>query len=148
MPFWKKSEDPWDMEPGGPMSAAGEPEGDGESLLDAAKGWGEKLKTALRQEAAPEDPPERCPWCGKEMERRYITGGRDAVWLRRKKPGFLNGLDESVRLDEEGGLFHSYKTIWYCRDCGKAAMTIKEAEGEAPPEERADARDGDTAGEV
>ncbi len=131
MPFWKKSEDPWDMEPGRPISTTEKPEEDGESLLDTVKEWSEKAKASFQKEEEPEGPPETCSWCGKEMEKGYIVGGRDSVRWRREKPGFMSGLlDDSVRVDDEGGFFHAYKTAWYCRDCQKMTLTLA-----APPED-------------
>lgn len=136
MPFWKKSEDPWDMEPGKAASAMDEPEREGESLPDTVKEWGEKLKTAFRKKEEPEGPPETCPWCGREMEKGYLAGGRDAVRWGRGKPGFLSGLGDSLRIDDEGGLFCTYKTAWYCRDCRKLAVTVPEASSGGAFEER------------
>lgn len=128
VPFWKKSEDPWDIEPGRQISPTEEPEEDREGLLDTVKAWGEKLKTSLRKEEEPEGTPERCPWCGKDMEKGYVTGGRDPVRWSRKKPGLLRGCDSAaVRVDDEGNFF-TYKTAWYCRDCGKLVLAL------APPE--------------
>ena len=70
MPFWKKSEDPWDYEPEKPSRPAepGQEEKDcAPSLMDELRGWNEerKEKKALR-ETPP--PPMICPWCGQEME--------------------------------------------------------------------------------
>ena len=84
MPFWKKSEDPWDYEPEKPSRPAepGQEEKDcAPSLMDELRDWNEerKEKKALR-ETPP--PPMICPWCGQEMEVGTITGGRDSVqWL-------------------------------------------------------------------
>ena len=79
MPFWKKSEDPWDYEPEKPSRPAepGQEEKDcAPSLMDELRDWNEerKEKKALR-ETPP--PPMICPWCGQEMEVGTITGGRD-----------------------------------------------------------------------
>ena len=70
MPFWKKSEDPWDYEPEKPSRPAepGQEEKDcAPSLMDELRDWNEerKEKKALR-ETPP--PPMICPWCGQEME--------------------------------------------------------------------------------
>ena len=66
MPFWKKSEDPWDYEPEKPSRPAepGQEEKDcAPSLMDELRDWNEerKEKKALR-ETPP--PPMICPWCG------------------------------------------------------------------------------------
>ena len=88
MPFWKKSEDPWDYEPEKPSRPAepGQEEKDcAPSLMDELRDWNEerKEKKALR-ETPP--PPMICPWCGQEMEVGTITGGRDSVCLLYTSP--------------------------------------------------------------
>ncbi len=98
MPFWKKSEDPWDMEPGN----AGLEE----------------------QEPLPLD----CPWCGKPMVRGYldaVKGGN--IWWVTRRPDMkaaLIGADpkSSLLVDDEGGIFLTYKTAWRCTDCEKMIL--------------------------
>ncbi|WP_298018156.1 PF20097 family protein [uncultured Dysosmobacter sp.] len=128
MPFWKKSEDPWDMEPGQPVSTMETPEQDGESLADTVKEWGEKIKTSVQREEEPEGPPETCPWCGKPMERGYLDAVKGGdIWWVTERPGKLKtalmGADPktSLRVDDEGTLF-TYKTAWYCAACRKMAL--------------------------
>lgn len=74
MPFWRKSEDPWDMEPEKRRTwTAGEPQ------PPAADG--EAWKVPGEKETAEEQTPSAmtCPWCGQEMRMGYLVGGRDAV---------------------------------------------------------------------
>ena len=76
MPFWRKSEDPWDMEPEKRRTwTAGEPQ------PPAADG--EAWKVPGEKETAEEQTPSAmtCPWCGQEMRMGYLVGGRDAVRL-------------------------------------------------------------------
>lgn len=127
MPFWKKSEDPWDIDPDKRRKRR-EPI---ENPLDSLKDWNEsrKAEAAARQAALEAQPKEKCPWCGKEMERGYLQGGRDRVtWT----PGFLTtkaawlgpgkeARERQLRVDDEGD-FASYKTVWYCRDCEKMVI--------------------------
>ena len=149
MAFWKKSEDPWDIDPEkrkkqttaafwendapaetDPVGAAsGRPEEAprGQSLGESIKGF-----FGGKKEDAP-ITPEKCPWCGKDMERGYIDGGRDysVMWRNWKPRGFLGIFQpEDAReidlLDEGDGLW-CYKTVWYCRDCGKMTLEIKNA---------------------
>ena len=149
MAFWKKSEDPWDIDPEkrkkqttaafwendapaetDPVGAAsGRPEEAprGQSLGESIKGF-----FGGKKEEAP-ITPEKCPWCGKDMERGYIDGGRDysVMWRNWKPRGFLGIFQpEDAReidlLDEGDGLW-CYKTVWYCRDCGKMTLEIKNA---------------------
>lgn len=133
MPFWKKGEDPWDIDPEKrrrppeETAEAGETGEPAPGLLEELRDWNEARKQK-KAESVP--PPIPCPWCGKEMERRYLVSGRDPIWLYREKPGFLRGLDEPVRLDEEGSFFYTYKTIWFCPACRKLAADLPE-----PPED-------------
>ncbi len=132
MAFWKKSEDPWDRKPGRDRLKKGEPR---ENPLDSLKSWNEERKAkAKEKEEARRLPPEPCPWCGKEMEQGFLTGGRDgAHWY----PGIykfdpLRGLDSAGRIDllDEGGIWSGlYKTTWLCRDCKKAVFNMPD-----PPE--------------
>jgi len=186
MPFWRK-EDPWDVDPEkrrrqsekrlaeeegqSPAGAlkdklldavAGEA-GGGESLKDAASKAKGKILSALSLEDGekkaeePEPEPMTCPWCGKPMARRYLTGGR-GVWLSTKKPGFFSSAfssDSRDLLDEGNPLTSMYKIIWYCDGCEKIAAELPplpeyhsiydqppaepDAGTEARPEEKGDA---------
>ena len=109
MAFWKKIEDPWDIDPEkrkkqttaafwendapaetDPVGAAsGRPEEAprGQSLGESIKGF-----FGGKKEDAP-ITPEKCPWCGKDMERGYIDGGRDySVMWRNWRPRGLLGI--------------------------------------------------------
>lgn len=135
MPFWKKSEDPWDVEPGRPISVPEKQKEADESLLDTVRGLGEEVKTVFQKKEEPEGPPEKCPWCGKDMEKGYLVGGRDSIRWRREKPGFLSGLCvDTVQVDDEGSFFSTYKTAWYCRACGKMTFTLTPPETADTPE--------------
>lgn len=142
MAFWKKSEDPWDMDPAKkrrqsawqeadapaqnhPEEAAGGRPEDQQGFADTVKSLFKKRKT---QEEAP-IPAEKCPWCGKDMEWGCITGGRDGVSWRNWKP---RGLDfwrpedwKQIDLLDEGEWQH-YKTVWYCVPCGKMVLDAPE----------------------
>lgn len=84
MPFWKKSEDPWDVTPA-KERAKREPI---ENPLDTLRDWNEerKARAAAKQAELEAQPKEVCPWCGREMERGYFPGGRDGVLLRLQSP--------------------------------------------------------------
>ena len=128
MPFWKKSEDPWDVKPKpvGTVSPAA-PEGDEEpeSLVGSIREWAEKKRSAEKSQLTL--PPEKCPWCGKEMETGYIMG--QGVWWAPGRPCALekwagaSGAVGAVQVDTEGGLF-PYRTAWVCRDCRKMALEL------------------------
>lgn len=134
MPFWKQSEDPWDQtsEKRRKAKEVKEPQ---ENPLDTLKAWNEDRKArAKEKEEAKWLPPEKCPWCGKEMEQGFITGGRDGVhWYPGIcKAGLFRGLDSAGGIDllDEGGIWSGvYKTVWLCRECKKAVFTMPD-----PPE--------------
>ena len=157
MAFWKKSEDPWDIDPEkrkkqttaafwendapaetDPVGAAsGRPEEEprGQSLGESIKGF-----FGGKKEEAP-IIPEKCPWCGKDMEWGRIDGGRDysVMWRNWKPRGFL-GLSQpdnarEIDLLDEGDGLRCYKTIWYCQDCGKMTLEIKNPRNAAEVEE-------------
>ena len=124
MPFWRKSEDPWDMEPEKRRTwTAGEPQppaADGE----AWKVPGEK-ETAEEQTSS----AMTCPWCGKDMEQGFLMSGRGVFWYRGIPTGKARWLSPGggniMRVDTEGFLT-TYHTAWYCPDCKK--MTIDAAD--------------------
>lgn len=130
MPFWKKSEDPWDKKDG----ISKPPKEPKESPIDTLKAWNEERKAAAKErEAAKRLPPEKCPWCGKDMEQGYIMGGRDVVrWYSGTyKFDLFRGLEvvDSFSILDEGGPFIGYyKVAWLCRECGKMVFDIPEAE--------------------
>ena len=79
MAFWKKSDDPWDMDPA--KERAKRDREPIENPLDALRDWNEerKAKAAEKQAELEAQPKEICPWCGREMERGYFPGGRDGI---------------------------------------------------------------------
>ena len=136
MAFWKKSDDPWDIDPEKRKKqstttwweqeapAETEPSAQlvGERLGDALKGF-----LGKKEDEEP-IPPEKCPWCGKDMEWGCITGGRDSVTWKNWKPKGLGlmrpaGWKELDLLDE--GEWAPYKTVWNCRDCGKMVLEVQ-----------------------
>ena len=126
MPFWKKSEDPWDYEPEKPSRPAepGQEEKDcAPSLMDELRDWNEerKEKKALR-ETPP--PPMICPWCGQEMRMGYLVGGRDAVRLVWERPGAfrLADADGTLYLRGDGSFWSDYKLAWHCGACRKLVL--------------------------
>jgi hypothetical protein len=129
MSLFKKSEDPWDRQPGQASTPVQEPQEKKESPLDSLKQWNEERKAEkARKEAESAPEPIPCPWCGKRMEARYLWGGR-GVYLAKEKPGFFNsGLSvDNLDLCDEGSMLTSYyKTMWYCPDCRKLAADIPE----------------------
>ena len=130
MPFWKQSEDPWDRKPDKPRAEPKDPQA---NPLDSLKAWNEERKAkAKEKEEAKRLPPETCPWCGKDMEQGFLTGGRDGV---RWYPGMykfepFRGLSgEAIDVLDDSSGFACYKITWLCRDCKKMAFDMPD-----PPE--------------
>jgi len=130
--FWKKSEDPWDIDP--------------EKKRRKTEPWVE-VQERMGEEEAPkigflsellkkkEDPAEEevsvpCPYCGKTMKKVYLKGGRDRVYLSETKPGFMSAFDEAWLISDEGGLWTAaYRTCCMCEDCSKLIVDIPEPTG-------------------
>jgi len=131
MPFWKKSEDPWDRKPTSVSyttfdePSKEEEKGFLESIREEVADWQEKRKAAA--EAEENAPPETCPWCGQEMVKNYLTGGRYGVVLSEEKPGAFMGttfMDTTLITNE--GVLGAYKSCWYCAGCRKLIVDVPE----------------------
>ncbi len=137
MAFWKKSEDPWDVDPAR-ARAKREPI---ETPLDTLRDWNEerKAKAAEKQAELEAQPKEVCPWCGREMERGCLQGSRGVYWypgLRTASAAWWGpgAIEESFQVDDEGDFLKgTYKTAWYCRSCKKMVFSMAFAAAEAPP---------------
>lgn len=155
MPFWKKSEDPWDMESGRPVSTVETPE-QGETvpdkgLADQLQDWNDARKAEKARKQAEKTPaPIPCPWCGKPMTTGYLMGSR-GTWWAPGVPDFVSkwisvGMAEGAfRVDTEGVL-STWQTAWYCEDCRKLAVDVPETPefgcaGESAPETQPDSRE-------
>lgn len=133
MAFWKQSDDPWDRKADKrfkDFTGSSEPR---ESPVDTLKTWSEQRKAAAKEkEEARRLPPEKCPWCGKDMAQGFLFTGRDPIrwypgiyktaWFSRDRTG-------SFRVDnDEGALLQSYKITWLCRDCKKMVFNAPDPE--------------------
>ena len=138
MPFWKKSEDPWDYEPEkrpAPSAEAGGGEdapGFFEELRGDFQNWNQERKEKKAQRQTP-PPPMKCPWCGQEMEVGTIAGVRDSVlwwpgWPNKVFGASVQGID----IIHEGSLWHKYKTAYLCRACRRMVLEFPAEELEAP----------------
>ncbi len=132
MAFWRKSEDPWDMEPrpvGTVSPVTPDRDEEPETLADSLKAWNEarKEKKARREEPL---PPMTCPWCGKEMETGYLMGNR-GIWWAPGRPGTwakwvsAAAAEGAVQVDTEGALF-TYQTAWACQGCRRLVTDLPE----------------------
>lgn len=108
MAFWKKSEDPWDIDPNQRRTAP-EPEEIEPGLLDSLREDWDAMQAA-RQEKREKLrlPPEKCPWCGKDMEQGFLMSGRGVFWYRGIPTGKTRWLSPGggniMRVDTEGFL--------------------------------------------
>ena len=132
MAFWKKSEDPWDVEPrpvGTVSPVTPDRDEEPETLMDSLKAWNETRKEEKERKKVPL-PPMTCPWCGKEMETGYLMGNR-GIWWAPGRPGAwakwvsAAGAEGAVQVDTEGNLF-TYQTAWACQNCRKLVADLPE----------------------
>ena len=134
MAFWKKSDDPWDINPEKRKKkneavwreeVPAEPSQQ-ESLGDV---WRSLFKKKEEEDTAIPDAAEKCPWCGKDMEWGMIGGvGRESsvLWRNWQPKGLLDlaGTENGKMFDllDEGGGMRWSKTVWLCEDCGKMVL--------------------------
>lgn len=116
MPFWKKSEDPWDQPVRRPKprpapeagAGTGQEENTAQELREMFRELGKGAREFFgMEEKAPEQevPPQMCPWCGKEMERGYLLSGQWIYW-QGKRPTALSlrgHAADALVINTEGG---------------------------------------------
>ena len=125
MPFWKKSEDPWDWEPERtrPRETESAPQTPpDEERQDDGGVW--KAPWASRDTEEQSPPPMKCPWCGRTMRLGYLVGGRDLVRVLWEKPGAfrLTDPDGTLYLRGDGGFWSDHKLAWHCASCRKLVV--------------------------
>ena len=124
MAFWKKSEDPWDIDP---EKRRREPTAFCEETppVEEKKGW--KLPWNKEKPEPEEELPVICPWCGEAMTKGYLTSGRDAVVWGEQKPTALLGMAfvDALTITDEG-FVPPYKTCWHCKPCRKLVVDVPE----------------------
>ena len=141
MAFWKKSEDPWDIDPNKRKST---PSFETEASQPAEKGFFESIredftawKEAKQAAAETEDtiPPETfCPWCGKPMVwgNLYCNGRTyGMIWEEGQKKSFLEafGTDNQTKCLNLG----YSEEAWYCTECQKLILDIQAAMSRSGP---------------
>ena len=149
MPFWKKSEDPWDYAPEKPPAPSAEAGGgeDAPGFLEELRGdfqnWNQERKEKKAQRQTP-PPPMACPWCGQEMEVGYVTGARGVHYHRgmptTKRLWLGTGPDNTMRVDAEGGLLTPYCRAWFCRTCRRMVLEAPGNMWKIPPAENSGER--------
>ena len=136
MASWRKSEDPWDIDPEkqwrnhtadfAAPSEANEEEKDQGIFAEFA---GMFKRKPVQEDA--EELPRVCPYCGAAMEKGYLYCGRDGAQWTKKRPGALLGIlaCDSVRVTREGSLGNYYQTSWCCEVCRKLVIDLPEPTG-------------------
>jgi len=110
MPFWKKSEDPWDRKPEKkPAVPAPAPE---------PPAWAQVKQAPASM---------NCPWCGKELcFGTLYSGGQRGYgpleWREGVRKSFLErlGKAEQARYLQLG----CYEEAWYCEDCRMLVLDV------------------------
>ena len=127
MAFWKKSEDPWDVDPEKrrrqPVTyfeSEEQEEAEELSVKEMISGLFKK-----KEEPVEEETPVPCPYCGKTMAKGYLKSGKGNVYWTKVKPGFFGEFDESLEICNEGGLFTAlYNACHMCEDCRKLIVDV------------------------
>ena len=134
MAFWKKGEDPWDVAPDQRRTAS-EPAEKAPGLLDTLRGGWDAMRAEWQEKREKlRLPPEKCPWCGKDMEQGFLMSGRGVFWYRGT-PNIKTSLfgapnEDTIRVDTEGFL-NTYHTAWYCPACKKMTIDASDLQTEA-----------------
>lgn len=116
MAFFKKSNDPWNVDP--------------------EKRKKEREKEERRAEAQPpewyrkEEPvqPESCPWCGAPMQMGQLYGSASRgtysgmTWREGAHKSFLESIGNPAR--ERRLNLGYYETAWYCEACQKMTLDV------------------------
>ena len=128
MAFWKKSEDPWDIDPEKKKKAPIAVVEMGTECEQETDGF---LAGIFKKKPAEEAVEESliCPWCGQKMTKGYLLGGRDRLRLSDQKPtAFLGSLGhDTIDFSDEGFLV-THKSCWQCKTCRKLVADIPEPE--------------------
>ena len=129
MAFWKKSEDPWDVDPDKRRSTVREEETennpDAECPADAQQAGAEGPQAEENREAPAASM--RCPWCGREMELGYLYS-RDSIRWVDQEPGVILGTlgaGKNLYVSDEG-LTTEYKRCWYCSACRRLVVQLSD----------------------
>ena len=131
MAFWKKSSDPWDMDPKKRKSETTWWEQDAPEQADPPAGEEpltpeqQRIRDIIEGPKATPVMPENCPWCGGEMAAVSIYARGGCVCWRKGEPG--RWTDDDYVLQEPGQGFWDipYKRAWYCAGCEKMTLSVK-----------------------
>ncbi|MBQ8852428.1 MAG: hypothetical protein IJZ66_08340 [Oscillibacter sp.] len=132
MAFWKKSDDPWDRKPGKQketlwreQEAPVENDSPVERELTPKE---QRIRDIIEGPKVTPVVPEKCPWCGGDMEAASIYSERGwTVWKLGDHGGGMFDSAAAMTLQEEGISFwdRAFKRSWYCRACEKMTLSVK-----------------------
>ena len=136
MAFWKKSEDPWDIDPNQAPARLQNRRKKPPVCWIPSGGIGTLCgRNGRRHGKSLKLPPEKCPWCGKDMEQGFLMGGRGVVWHRGIPAGkalwLRPGRENIMRVDTQGDILTAYHTAWYCPECKKMTIDAADLQTEA-----------------
>ena len=128
MAFWKKSEDPWDIDPEKKRRETASYFETEEPAVEEEDTKESFLSGLFKKKEEPvEEIPVPCPYCGNPMTKGYLNGGRDNVHWTQGKPSFLGIFDDRLLISDEGGMLSaSYKTCHMCEECRKLIVDVPE----------------------
>ena len=140
MAFWKKGEDPWDVDPAKQRTVSRVTETPDrfrelqKNPLDSLKDWVEDRLESQREQLI--RAAEKCPWCGGDMEQGFLNGGRGVFWTRgvpdTRTKWLGAGRENLLRVDNEGVVI-TYKTAWRCPACEKMVFDAAGLRPEGDP---------------
>ena len=128
MAFWKKSEDPWDVDPEKKRrETVSYFETEEPAVAEDTPKEGFLSGLFKKKDEPVEEIPVPCPYCGNPMTKGYLNGGRDNVHWTQGKPSFLGIFDDRLLISDEGGMLSaSYKTCHMCEACRKLIVDVPE----------------------
>lgn len=127
MAFWKKSEDPSDMDPDKRRPTVREEETEEKSDAvcseNTSQVWTEKSPDEEKGEESAD--PMTCPWCGREMELGYLYSKECILWVDQEPGAFLGVLSagREIYVSDEG-VIAQYKKCWHCSACGRLVVQL------------------------
>ena len=131
MAFWKKSSDPWDMDPKKRKSETTWWEQDAPEQADPPAGEApltpeqQRIRDIIEGPKATPVTPENCPWCGGEMAAVSIYARGGCVCWRKGEPGRWTDDDDVLQDPGQGFWDIPYKRAWYCEGCEKMTLSVK-----------------------
>ncbi len=134
MPFWKKSEDPWDIDPS-KRRPAPKPAEKAPGLVDTIREeWDAMQKERQEKREKAGAAAGEVPLVRQRHGAGLPYGSRGVAWHRGIPTGKARWLspggENIMRVDTEGFLT-TYHTAWYCPDCKRMTIDAADLQTEA-----------------